>query len=55
MKKHQNKKISLKKITITRINLSTMRMVKGGECYVTDEDTGTHESLCNCQSGRDVF
>ncbi|WP_200822852.1 class I lanthipeptide [Aquimarina sp. AU58] len=55
MKKHQNKRIDLKKITITRINHSAMRMVKGGECEVTDEDTGTHESLCVCQSGRDVF
>ncbi len=55
MKKHQNKRIGLKKITITRINLSAMRMVKGGECEVTDEDLGSHESHCNCKSGREVF
>lgn len=55
MKEYQNKRISLKKITISRINLNTMRMVKGGECYVTDEDLGSHESHCNCQSGREVF
>ncbi|WP_161635277.1 class I lanthipeptide [Aquimarina macrocephali] len=57
MKKHQNKRISLKKITITRINLNTMRMVKGGECDVTDidTDTGSHETHCVCQSGREVF
>ncbi len=55
MKEYQNKRISLKKITISRINLGTMRMVKGGECYVTDGDTGTHETHCVCESGRGVF
>ncbi len=56
MKEYQNKRISLKKSTITRINLNTMRMVKGGECDVTDGgDTGTHETHCVCQSGREVF
>ncbi|WP_164914090.1 class I lanthipeptide [Aquimarina sediminis] len=55
MKEYQNKRISLKKITITKINLSTMRMVKGGECNPTDDDTGSHESHCVCQSGQGVF
>lgn len=46
MKKQQHNKIGLKKLTIASINPKAMIMINGGECIVTDGDTGTHPSFC---------
>ncbi len=36
MKKEQNKTISLKKLTIARINPSAMHKIHGGDCIPTE-------------------
>ncbi|MHA7055728.1 TIGR04149 family rSAM-modified RiPP [Aquimarina sp. M1] len=48
MKSKQKNTITLKKLTIAKINQNTMTKIKGGDCDVTEPDTGTHWSHCNC-------
>ncbi|WP_255412220.1 MULTISPECIES: class I lanthipeptide [Aquimarina] len=36
MKKHNTNKISLKKLTITRINVASLQVIKGGTSRVSD-------------------
>ncbi|MDY8137090.1 class I lanthipeptide [Aquimarina sp. 2201CG5-10] len=48
MKKEQVKKISLKKLTIARINLDTMHKIKGGSSLPTVFPTDP--KLCNADN-----
>lgn len=48
MKTKQEKTISLKKLTIAKINNYSMRKIQGGDCDPTEPDTDSHWSHCNC-------
>ncbi len=50
MKTKQKNTITLKKLTIAKINQNTMKKIKGGDCDVTEPDMGTHESICVCDN-----
>ncbi|WP_299213383.1 class I lanthipeptide [uncultured Aquimarina sp.] len=42
MKNKQRNTITLKKLTIARINLDAMRKVKGGDCLPTEHEGNSH-------------
>lgn len=48
MKTKEKNALTLKKLTIAKIDSKSMRIIKGGDCDVTEPDTGTHWSHCNC-------
>lgn len=49
MKKQINRKLSLKKLAIAKINSSSMHNIKGGDCLPTEPGWDAHESdiFCN--------
>jgi len=51
MKNKQTRKITLKKLTIARIDLNTMKKVKGGDCIPTEHI----DSHFECGSTRHLF
>ncbi|WP_298541997.1 hypothetical protein [uncultured Aquimarina sp.] len=50
MKTKQRNTITLKKLTIAKINPNTMIKIKGGECDPTKPDTGSHDTMCDCDN-----
>ncbi|WP_299433260.1 class I lanthipeptide [uncultured Aquimarina sp.] len=50
MKTKQEQSITFKKLTIAKINTSSMHKIKGGDCEVIEPDMGTHESICICDN-----
>jgi len=48
MKKQTNRKLSLKKLAIARINPKSLHMIKGGDCFPTDPTWDEHESDIYC-------
>lgn len=52
MKKQKNKKIELKKITITRINPQNLNQLKGGDCIPTEHEA---PSLAICPPTIEVY
>ncbi|MDY8137087.1 TIGR04149 family rSAM-modified RiPP [Aquimarina sp. 2201CG5-10] len=48
MKKQTNKKINFKKLTIAKIDSSTMKKVRGGDCIPTEPThDGESDMWCN--------
>ncbi len=45
MKKQQQNKIGLKKLTIARINPDAMSKIIGGDCVVTEDETSIFHLL----------
>ncbi|MCK8523747.1 hypothetical protein M0D21_19350 [Aquimarina sp. D1M17] len=50
MNTKQKKTLHLEKLTITRINRGSMHLLRGGDCDVTEPDTGTHWTHNRCDN-----
>jgi len=54
MKNKERKTITLKKLTIARINQNMMKKVKGGDCLPT-EHLDERNSYIHCESTQHIF
>ncbi|WP_159092167.1 MULTISPECIES: hypothetical protein [unclassified Aquimarina] len=52
MKNKQRNTITLKKLTIARINIDVMKKVKGGDCLPTEVHC---DSYVYCESTKEVY
>ena len=50
MKTKKKNTIALKKLIIAKINQNAMTKIIGGDCDVTEPDTGSHWSMCACDN-----